>query len=190
MTSERFYADLPVISDFGAVTIAGSYAALPDDWHVALCDVRNSTAAVEAGKYKNVNTIGAAAITAVLNAAGELDIPFSFEGDGCVLCVPPRLLDDTRAALAKTQEIARDGFGLELRIATVPVARIREAQKRYKDVILVAFGSPYVLRQVPDVGGFVCAWGEDLFSQRAAAKALTGAIEYKGALPVDLGVGP
>ena len=124
VTSERFYADLPVMTDFGQVTRAGSYSALPDDWHVALCDVRNSTAAVEAGKYKNVNTVGAAAITAVLNAAGPLDIPFSFEGDGCVLCVPPRLLDDTRAALVKTQEIARDGFGLELRIATVPVARI------------------------------------------------------------------
>ena len=127
MTSERFYADLPVITDFDAVTLAGSYAPLPDDWHVALCDVRNSTAAVAAGKYKNVNTVGAAAITAVLNAAGDLDIPFSFEGDGCVLCVPPRLLEDTRAALAKTQGIAVDAFGLELRIATVPVARIREA---------------------------------------------------------------
>ncbi|HKU69546.1 MAG TPA: DUF3095 domain-containing protein [Burkholderiales bacterium] len=127
MTSDKFYADLPVMTDFGAVTRADSYSALPDDWHVALCDVKNSTAAVEAGKYKNVNTVGAAAITAVLNAAGRLDIPFSFEGDGCVLCVPPSLLDDTRAALAKTRDVARDGFGLELRIGTVQVARIAEA---------------------------------------------------------------
>jgi len=127
VASERFYAELPVITDFGAVTRAGSYAPLPDDWHVALCDVRNSTLAVQTGKYKNVNTLGAAAITAVLNAAGDLDIPFSFEGDGCVLCVPPRLLEDTRAALAQTREIARDSFGLDLRIATVPVTRIREA---------------------------------------------------------------
>jgi hypothetical protein len=127
VTTEKYYAELPVVTDFNAVTLAESYAPLPDDWHVALCDVRNSTAAVAAGKYKNVNTVGAAAITAVLNAAGDLDIPFSFEGDGCVLCVPPRLLEDTRAALAKTQGIAADAFGLELRIATVPVARIREA---------------------------------------------------------------
>ncbi|HET9404775.1 MAG TPA: DUF3095 domain-containing protein [Burkholderiales bacterium] len=127
MTSERFYAELPVIIDFGAVTRPECYAPLPDDWHVALCDVRNSTLAVQNGKYKNVNTVGAAAITAVLNAAGDLDIPFSFEGDGCVLCVPPRLLEDTRAALAKTQQIARDSFGLDLRIATVPVTRIRES---------------------------------------------------------------
>lgn len=127
MASERFYADLPVITDFGAVTRAESYTPLPDDWHVALCDVRDSTAAVKAGQYRNVNTVGAAAITAVLNAAGDLDIPFSFEGDGCVLCVPQRLLEDTRAALAKTQQVARNSFGLDLRIATVPVSRIRGA---------------------------------------------------------------
>ena len=127
MTSERFYADLPIVTDFDAMTRGESYTQLPDDWHVALCDVRNSTAAVQGGKYKHVNSLGAAAITAVLNAAGELDIPFSFEGDGCVMCVPPQLLDDTRAALAKTREVARDSFELDLRIATVPVMRIREA---------------------------------------------------------------
>ena len=133
-SSERFYADLPVITDFGAVMRAESYALLPDDWHVALCDVANSTLAVQRGQYKNVNTLGAAAITAALNAAGDTDIPFSFEGDGCVLCVPPSLLEDTRGALAKTQEVGRDSFNLTLRIATVPVRRIRESGHR----ILVA----------------------------------------------------
>ncbi|MBI3045107.1 MAG: DUF3095 domain-containing protein [Betaproteobacteria bacterium] len=161
MTSERFYAELPVITDFGAVTRAGSYAPLPDDWHVALCDVRDSTAAVQAGRYKNVNTVGAAAITAVLNAAGELDIPFSFEGDGCVLCVPPRLLEDTRAALARTRDIARESFGLDLRIATVPVAGIREAghailvaryrvSKHYVQAVFSGGGVAYADRLIKD----------------------------------------
>ena len=124
MSSERFYATLPVIADFEDITRAGSYASLPADWHVALCDVRNSTAAVAAGKYRNVNSIGAAAITAVINAAGDIDVPFSFEGDGAVICVPQCLLEDTRAALAKTRQIAGEVFGLDLRIATVPVADI------------------------------------------------------------------
>ncbi len=124
MSSENFYATLPVITDFEAVTQAESFGTLPADWHVAFCDVRNSTAAVAAGKYRNVNSIGAAAITAVINAAQGVDIPFSFEGDGAVLCVPPRLLEATRAALAKTREVARDAFNLDLRIATVPVCEI------------------------------------------------------------------
>lgn len=124
MSSENFYAALPVITDFEAVTRAESFGTLPADWHVAFCDVRNSTSAVAAGKYRNVNSIGAAAITAVINAVQGIDIPFSFEGDGAVICVPPRWLEATRAALAKTREVARDAFGLDLRIATVPVSEI------------------------------------------------------------------
>lgn len=124
MSSENFYATLPVITDFEAVTHAESFGTLPADWHVAFCDVRNSTAAVAAGKYRNVNSIGAAAITAVINAVQGIDIPFSFEGDGAVICVPARMLEATRAALAKTREVARDAFGLDLRIATVPVSEI------------------------------------------------------------------
>lgn len=122
--SEGFYAGLPPITDFAEITRAGSYRELPPDWHVAFCDVRDSTGAVAAGKYRNVNSIGAAAITAVINAVDGVDIPFSFEGDGAVLCVPPRRLDAVRAALAKTREVAREAFGLDLRIATVPVAEI------------------------------------------------------------------
>ncbi len=123
----RFYADLGVVGDLAESTRPENCAPLPGDWHVALCDVRNSTIAIESGSYKNVNTLGAAAITAVLNAAGDLDIPFGFEGDGCVLCVPPHLLEDTRAALSKTRQIATQSFGLDLRIGTVPMASIRSA---------------------------------------------------------------
>jgi hypothetical protein len=126
-SSASFYAGLPILTDFSAVADAANYLPLPLDWHVATCDVRNSTQAVQAGNYKNVNTVGAAAVTAMLNCAGELEIPFIFEGDGSAFCVPPELLEDTKAALVKTQEMARGSFGLELRVATVPVATIREA---------------------------------------------------------------
>ena len=127
MSSAGFYAGLPLHAEFNAITRPESFAPLPADWHVATCDVRNSTIAVQAGNYKHVNTVGASAVTAMLNAAGDLEIPFIFEGDGSAFCVPPGLLDDAKAALAKTQEMAHKSFGLELRVATVPVARIREA---------------------------------------------------------------
>ena len=127
MYSSLFYAQLPLLTKFEDVGRQESYALLPDDWHVAMCDVRNSTAAVAAGRYKSVNTLGAAVITAILSAAGETDIPFIFEGDGAVLCVPPELLDAARGSLLQTQALALDSFGLDLRIATLPVARIHEA---------------------------------------------------------------
>jgi hypothetical protein len=127
VSSAGFYAGLPVRTEFGAVADPASYAPLPGDWHVVTCDVRNSTRAVEAGNYKHVNTVGASAVTAMLNAAGDLDIPFIFEGDGSAFCVPPALLEDAKAALVKTQEMAQSSFGLDLRVATVPVAKIRAA---------------------------------------------------------------
>jgi hypothetical protein len=127
MNSTSFYANLPLLTEFSDAGRHERYAALPDDWHVVMCDVRNSTAAVEAGHYKNVNTLGAAVITAMLNAAGATEIPFIFEGDGAMLCVPPELLNDARAALLQTQTLARKSFELDLRIATIPMARIHEA---------------------------------------------------------------
>ena len=127
MSSRDFYASLPVLTSFDAVADAANFLPLPLDWHVATCDVRNSTLAVEAGNYKHVNTVGASAVTAMLNAAGALEIPFIFEGDGSAFCVPPELLEDAKAALVKTQEMAKSSFALDLRIATLPVAMIRAA---------------------------------------------------------------
>lgn len=127
MTSTQFYANLPPHSDFLAVTKRENFTPLPDDWHVIMSDVRDSTVAVQSGDYKNVNILGASTITAVLNAAGAVEIPFVFEGDGSVLCVPPEFLDGAREALLQTRELARKSFGLDLRIATLPVAQISKA---------------------------------------------------------------
>ena len=112
MNSGDFYSGLPVLTEFSAVADAANFLPLPLDWHVATCDVRNSTLAVQAGNYKHVNTVGASAVTAMLNAAGTLEIPFVFEGDGSAFCVPPQLLDYANAALVKTQEMANSSFGL------------------------------------------------------------------------------
>ncbi len=127
MPGTQFYSRLPLLTDFRAISRAENFAPLPEDWHVVMSDVRDSTVAVQSGQYKNVNTVGAALITALLNAAGAIEIPFIFEGDGSTLCVPPELLDDARAALLQTRELAQRSFGLDLRIATIPVADIAAA---------------------------------------------------------------
>ena len=127
MGAASFYAELPERREFADIGRPESFSPLPGDWHVAMCDVRDSTRAVEAGRYKNVNTVGAAFISAMLNAAGATEVPFVFEGDGAMVCVPPELLEAARAALSRTREIARESFDLDLRVATMPVARVREA---------------------------------------------------------------
>jgi beta-N-acetylhexosaminidase len=66
------------------------------------------------------------------------------------------------------------------------VERMAEARCRHRRLIVVSFGSPYVLGQVPEADAGVCAYGEDPFSQRAAARALAGEIPFSGRLPLQL----
>jgi hypothetical protein len=112
-----------------------------------------------------VNTVGAAAITAVLNAAGAIEIPFVFEGDGSSFCVPPELLADARSALVKTQAMARKSFGLELRVATLPVARVRAAGF---DILVARFQVSEHYIQALFAGGGM-AWADRAMKDPASA---------------------
>jgi beta-N-acetylhexosaminidase len=57
-----------------------------------------------------------------------------------------------------------------------------------KPTMLVSFGSPYLLSQLPGFGGgFLIAWSDNLATERAAARALTGLAPIGGHLPITLG---
>jgi hypothetical protein len=163
--SSGFYAGLPVLADFSDVMQAERFAPLPADWHVAACDVRDSSAAVRAGNYKQVNTVAAAAVSAVLNAAGGTEVPFIFEGDGSTFCVPADLLDDVRGALAKTREMASRSFALELRVATLAVARVRAAGF---DILVARHRVSENYVQAVFAGGGI-AWAERYMKDAATA---------------------
>jgi hypothetical protein len=173
-----FYSRLPILTDFSAVTQLENFTPLPADWHVATCDVRNSTAAVEAGDYKHVNTVAAAAVTAMLNAAGDTEVPFVFEGDGSAFCVPPDLLGDVRAALAKTRDMAQRSFGLDLRIATLPVAKVREAGF---DILVARYQVSENYVQSVFAGGGL-AWADRFMKDPATAGqcAVDASVEPRG----------
>jgi hypothetical protein len=163
--SARFYLELPLLTEFSAVTRPESFAPLPADWHIAACDVRNSTAAVQRGDYKEVNTAAAAAVTAVLNVAGHVDVPFVFEGDGSMFCVPPGLIEAVREALAKTRDLASRSFGLELRVATLPVSRVRAAGL---DILVARYSVSENYVQAVFAGGGM-AWAERYMKDPATA---------------------
>jgi beta-N-acetylhexosaminidase len=52
--------------------------------------------------------------------------------------------------------------------------------------VLVSFGSPYLLQQVPQAGTYLIAWGGSPASQGAAARALLGLIPIEGRLPINI----
>lgn len=102
------------------------HTAVPDDWWVVIADVAGSTAAIETGEYKKVNTVGVACIAAVTNADRNVDIPYIFGGDGATFAIPGVLKEPVEAALRATQKLSREGFGLTLRAGMVRVADLRE----------------------------------------------------------------
>ena len=53
-------------------------------------------------------------------------------------------------------------------------------------VVAVSLGSPYLRSAFPAVGTYVLAWGPNEVTERAAARALTGAERFRGHLPVTL----
>jgi beta-N-acetylhexosaminidase len=55
-----------------------------------------------------------------------------------------------------------------------------------KKPIVVSFGNPYLLQQIPWVPTYVVAWGGFPASQSAAARAMLGAQDISGKLPISI----
>jgi beta-N-acetylhexosaminidase len=77
---------------------------------------------------------------------------------------------------------ARSGSGS---IAVPEVARTLLAGIQ-KPVIAISFGTPYLLREIPTAGTYVCAYGVQPVMQLAAVHALFGEAPIWGKLPVSI----
>jgi hypothetical protein len=146
----NFYADLPLFTRFNEVTHPENYTEVPDGWWVLIGDVVGSTQAIETGKYKEVNVIGASTIMAVLNAAGDVELPYTFGGDGAALLIPREVLPAARQALCGTRRMARESFGLDLLVGAVPIEDLR---RRGKNLRVAKFGASMNFAQSMFNGG-------------------------------------
>lgn len=127
MNSENFYSELRLLDNFIDITDLRNFVDVPDDWYIIVTDIRGSTKAIEAGKYKEVNLLGACSIAAVLNVAGPIEIPFVFGGDGASLLMGRSLLPAAQKALLATQQMAKTEFDMDLRVGAVPVKVVAAA---------------------------------------------------------------
>jgi hypothetical protein len=127
-TTNQFYTNLPVnktkLGDL--LMMPKLFNDVPDDWHVIITDIKNSTDAVLNGRHQNVNLIATGSIVTVLNIAfsADITIPFFFGGDGATFVVPPSLIDKLMQALALYKENTLANFDLDLRTGAVPVKEI------------------------------------------------------------------
>jgi hypothetical protein len=154
--TRHFFRDLATLESFDLAAGEVLRHRLPDDWFVVIADVMGSTQAIESGRYKDVNTVGAATIMAVINVDRSIEIPFSFGGDGATLAIPPCMEEGTRKALLGAKEMAREAFGLELRVGLIAAS---EAKKRDLWLGLARYRhSPKVTQAA--FGGQGWAWAE------------------------------
>ena len=122
--AENFYSALPAFEQFKGITSDENYAPVPRDWWVFVADVTNSTVAVTEGRYKDINTIGAAAIVVAHEVMGTQAFPFVFGGDGATMVVPPDAVEKLSNALIGLQALSQTQFGLDLRVGKIQVCDI------------------------------------------------------------------
>jgi hypothetical protein len=116
-----FYSRVEAFSDFTQAADPKNYVPVPTDWWVVITDVRGSTRAIEAGRYKDVNAAWVASIVAVRNALEGADFPFIFGGDGATLLLPDDAIAPASRALRGVQARVAQAFDLDLRVGLVPV---------------------------------------------------------------------
>lgn len=153
---DRFYEALVPFDSFDDVVRRDKYRPLPDDWIIAVTDVSQSTEAIEQGRYREVNTAGAAVLAAVSNALPDLQFPSTFGGDGASLAAPAAYSSIIQDTLARTAAWAEDALGLTLRIAVIPIADIRAQQL---DVLVARFAPSLNVTYAMFAGGGL-AWAE------------------------------
>ena len=124
-SSLDFYRSLELHQDFADLSDPDVYQALPQDWWVGTSDIVGSTQAVADGLYKTVNMVGAAVISAQLNAHEGEAFPFIFGGDGAGFAVPPAWKERSQRALAAVRVWAREEFNMGLRVGMVSVSEVR-----------------------------------------------------------------
>lgn len=120
-----FYESLEPILRFEDIYDARYFVDVPDDYVVLISDIRGSTQAVKSGKIKQVNMIGASVIALVSNGTRQYNTMSVFGGDGATIILSQTQFDSLKKQFVGLIRLARDEFGIELRIGAVSAATLR-----------------------------------------------------------------
>lgn len=123
----NFYEQLPVFTEFEHFTNTDHFKPIPRDWILFITDVKGSTSAIKEGRYKEVNTVGAASIVVARKAMKRQDFPFIFGGDGATLLVPETFGQAVAIELCALKRLAKENFSLDLRIGMVSMSELYDA---------------------------------------------------------------
>lgn len=126
-SSSNFFLTLPSFNKFEELTEAKHYRPAPADWFLVLTDVEGSTKAIEEGRYRDINTLGAASITCVYNLLKGVSFPFVFGGDGATFLIPSEWITAVKDKLHDLKSHSKQALGLDLRVGTMSVRELIDA---------------------------------------------------------------
>lgn len=119
MGDDRFFEELPIFDDFHDLSLPDPFRPLPRTWKIILADVEHSTEIIQSGRYRDVNTLGAACIEAAQRAMPKRAFPFVFGGDGIALAVPASAEAAVKKALMGVRLLGVNRFGITLHLGMI-----------------------------------------------------------------------
>ena len=122
--SSNFFQNLTGFERFEDLEQRQNFTRAPSDWWVVITDVIASTEAIQSGRYRDVNLIGAATLAVLQNVMPGYLFPFAFGGDGASAIIPPEYRADAMRALAGLRDISQTRYQLGLRAGLIEVAEL------------------------------------------------------------------
>jgi beta-N-acetylhexosaminidase len=164
----------------------------------AMTLVREENGSLPLAKNARVLVIAISDFPEIANPLAELDRELKKR-----LASPPHtFLLDSRSSdadvipildAAKNADVILLGLAIRTRSGAGQIAVPAVAQRAIETLasspakrIGIAFGSPYLLREVPSLPTYICAYGPQPVLQIAAARALFGETKMTGRLPVTI----
>jgi len=170
MDTLNFYKQLEPIDSFSKITQEGYYQELPSSWYIIVSDIKNSTKAIENGKYKEVNFVASLVIIGILNLDREIELPIIFGGDGASILIPPILIEKAKDVLFDAKKKAKEKFFLDLRIGIVPY---KDIKKENKPILVAKYSSSKEHTQTLINGGGL-SYAEKLLKEENSKYILKG----------------
>lgn len=164
----------------------------------AMTLVREESGALPLSKSSRVVVVSVSEFPETINPLAELDRELKKR-----LANPPRTFTlDSRSVdseiasivdAAKNADVVLLGLAIRTRSGAGQIAVPAVAQRAIEALasspakrIGIAFGSPYLLREVPSLPTYICAYGPQPVLQIAATRALFGETKVSGKLPVTI----
>ncbi len=172
-SNTNFYADLEVHkqSVSNLISEQKNFTSVPDDWHILVADIRNSTKAIQDGNHNQVNLVATGCVVAILNLAEvhKISVPFFFGGDGATFLIPEDMLQQSLVILEKHHINARRNFGFRLAIGSYSVSDI---YKKNVELRIARVQANHILN-IPVVLGNGLQYAENEIKQNEAIQNIT-----------------